>query len=240
MLRSVKYIGLVFITGALLFTACSVGGARTPTTDPQAVYTSAAQTVGAELTRSGALTPSATLTPTITETKTAVPTTAAPTATTPAPTQPPSNTPTTAKLPDRAEFVSQAIADGARFSPGQTIKMSWVIKNIGTTTWTTAYTARFYAGDLMGAVTTVVFTKEIKPGDKLELAVDFTAPDTLGHKSSIWVLQNANGVNFYPFYLNIEIVAAPPTNTPAPATSTSTPEPTFTITPTPTITATKP
>src|SRR5450759_2337386 len=97
MLRSVKYIGLVFITGALLFTACSVGGARTPTTDPQAVYTSAAQTVGAELTRSGALTPSATLTPTITETKTAVPTTAAPTATTPALTQPPSNTPTTCK-----------------------------------------------------------------------------------------------------------------------------------------------
>jgi hypothetical protein len=113
-----------------------------------------------------------------------------------------------------------------------------VIKNIGTTNWTTAYTARFYAGDLMNAVTTVIFTKEIKPGEKVEIAVDFTAPDSLGKKSSIWVLQNATGVNFYPFYLNIEIVAAPPTNSPEPATSTSTPQPTETITITPTITPT--
>jgi hypothetical protein len=237
MFRTLRYIGIVFIMGALLFTACSVGGVRTPTTDPQAIYTSAAKTVGAELTQSGALTPSATFTTTITETETTVPTsvTVAPTVNTPtlAATQPSIGTPTIANVPDKAEFVSQAVADGTKFNPGNTIAMKWVIKNIGTTTWTTAYTAKFYAGDQMSAAPTFAFTQAIKPGDTIEVAVNFTAPNSLGKKSSIWVLQNANGINFYPFYLNIEIVAAPPTKTPVPPTITPTPQPTSTITTTP-------
>jgi hypothetical protein len=234
MLRSHRTFGLFFIISALLFTACSAAGSHTPTTNPQAIYTSAAQTVGAELTQSGALTPSVTFTPTATQTQTqvTVSTTAAPTETIAASTQPPTSSPTTAKLPDRAEFVSQAVADGTKFSPGQTIKMSWVIKNIGTTNWTTSYTARYYAGDFSGTVSTVALPKEIKPGEQLQINVDFTVPDTLGKKSSIWVLQNANGINFYPFYLNIDIIAATPTQTPPPATSTFTPQPTATITPT--------
>jgi hypothetical protein len=206
--RSMKFAGMIFILAALVLSACGIlGGNPTPTEDPYARYTAAAQTVGVEFTRESALTPSATVTPTITATETPLPTTAVPTATIPTSTQSPAPTATRATIPDKAELFSQSISDGAKFVPGQPIKMTWVIRNIGSTTWTSAYSIRFYAGDLMGAPASVAIITAIKPGEKLEVVIDFITPDAAGPKSSIWVLQNPDGVNFYPFNLDIEVVA---------------------------------
>ena len=251
MFRSLKVFILLFLTVMLALSACSLGGATTPTTDANAIYTAAAETVGVELTRSVNLTPSLTATSTVADTATLAPTTSVPTDMTPVGTTPAftatiAPTMTLPSSPDKAEYVSQAIADGTSFNAGDAIKMTWKIKNVGTTTWTTAYTAKFFAGDQMGAPASVAFSTSVKPGATLDIVVNFVAPSAAGAKRSIWVVQNPDGVNFYNFYVDIKVIGAtatkvPPTATKAPAaTQTFTPQPTATVTVTEAATATTP
>src|SRR5690242_17405395 len=70
MSHQAKILALSLAVGLLALTACA--GPSTPTVDPNTVYTQAAGTVQAELTRVAAQTPSAT--PTIAPTDTAEPT----------------------------------------------------------------------------------------------------------------------------------------------------------------------
>jgi hypothetical protein len=103
--------------------------------------------------------------------------------------------------------------------PGQTFTVTWTIKNVGTTTWTTAYTLRFYAGDQMGGANTN-FVKEVKPNDSIEVSTKLTAPSNAGSYSGTWVLTNADGSNFCPITIPIVVGNAPAaTNTSVPATS---------------------
>jgi hypothetical protein len=124
--------------------------------------------------------------------------------------------------------------------------MTWTVKNTGTTTWSTKYLLRFYAGDQLGAPASAAFPKEVKPNDSIQLSVPMKAPSAAGKYLGNWVLTNADGVNF-PTYLTIQVVVAntaSATNTNAPAaTQTSTPlsataVPTATSAPTPVPTAT--
>jgi hypothetical protein len=103
--------------------------------------------------------------------------------------------------------------------------------NIGQTTWTADYAARYWSDDRMGSPDINKFGKEVKPGESIDLTINFKAPTSLGIHKSSWWLQGADGVNFYPFFIEIEVVNPQPTNTltVAPATATNTP----TITPTP-------
>jgi hypothetical protein len=246
MFRPVKFFAWLSLAAVLALAACS---AATPTPNSNTVYTQAAGTVAAELTQSVYLTPSATATATVADTDTPAAATAdttTPTDTTPVSTTPvliptTEDTATLAAVPDRAEFVSQTIADGTTFNGGNTIKMTWTLKNIGTTTWTTAYTARYYAGDQMGAPASVALSTSVAPGAQIDIVVNFVAPSDGGAKRSIWVLQNPDGVNFYNFYLDVKVIAAtatsiPPTATKVPAaTATQAPtdtQPAATVAPT--------
>jgi hypothetical protein len=194
--------------------------------------TSVQQTVYANLTSAAALTPSATITPTVTETL--VSTTSAPSTLTPSLTS--ASTSTRSSLADKAELANQSPADQSKFNPGAPIKVTWTFKNVGTTTWTTDYSAKFWSDDLMGSPDTVHFSKEVKPNDTIDITMNFKAPSTIGSDKSSWWLQNADGVNFFPFYIAIEVVSALPT--PPTATDTVVPTVTATIQITPTLTET--
>ena len=128
MFRSVKLLAWLSLAAVLALAAC---GKATPTPNSDTIYTQAAGTVAAELTQSIILTPSGTPTATAADTDTpaaatadtTVPTDTTPVSTTPVLIPTTEATATLAPVPDRAEFVSQTIADGTTFNGGNTIKI---------------------------------------------------------------------------------------------------------------------
>jgi hypothetical protein len=211
---------------ALVLTSClGTNSTQSPTIAPNAIMTSVQLTVNADLTSIVALTPSSTVTPTVTETST--PTTPAPV--TPTSSNTPAVTSTKGLLADQAQLSAQSIPDKSKFNPGAPFKVTWTFLNLGTTTWTTSYTAKFWSDDLMGSPNTVFFTKEVKPNESIDITMNFKAPVTIGSAKSSWWLQNADGVNFFPFFIAIEVISALPT----PSTSTATKIPTITLTTSP-------
>ncbi len=224
---------LFLLSGLVLLSACSRSEA-TPTTDPVLIFTQAAETVAAGLTQTAASLPTATPTVTLPPTNTPEPTQAvSPTsAETPTATIPP--TATRPSLADRADFVTQSPLDGTVMYPEQPFTLTWTVKNIGTTTWTTAYQVRFFLGDatLRFGASDIRFPKEVKPNENVDLVLNMKAPNKAGNYRTIWVLTNADGQNFYTLTLDIKVSgsAPTPTLTAAPATNTPTPEPTATET----------
>jgi hypothetical protein len=196
-----------------LLPACSPA---TPTIDIYAIYTDVAHTVQAEITNEALLTPSPTATVPATETPTPTPNFSP----TPQFSATPQITATTGQLMDKAEFVTQSVADNTNFTAGTTFRVVWTLKNIGPTEWTNQYSVRFLSGDQMGAVSSLALTNIVKYNESAEFAVDFTAPATLGAKTSNWCLYNASNQCFYPFYIQIVVVTG---STAATATVTPTP-----------------
>ena len=113
--------------------------------------------------------------------------------------RPGSTTPTPTPSPtvcDKAQFVSDvAIPDGTTFSPGAAFTKIWRLKNVGTCTWTTAYSAVFSSGDAMGA-TSAPMPKSVAPGETVDISIGLAAPSTNGHYRGYWKLRNAAGTAF--------------------------------------------
>jgi len=98
---------------------------------------------------------------------------------------------------DRAQFIADVtVPDGSRFDPGATFKKTWRLRNIGTCTWTTAYTMVYDSGEKMGSTTSVAFPSNVAPGQNIDLSVDLTAPSAAGHYIGYWKFKNAAGVLF--------------------------------------------
>lgn len=228
---------LFLLSGLLLLSACSRSEA-TPTTDPALIFTQAAETVAAGLTQTAASMHTATPTVTLPPTSTPEPTQAVtPTsAVSPTATIPP--TATRPSVADRADFVSQSPLDGTVMYPEQPFTLTWTVKNVGTTTWTTAYQVRFFLGDatLRFGASDIRFPKEVKPNENVDLTLSMKAPTKAGDYTTIWVLTNADGQNFYTLTLNIKVSGTAPTATltVAPTTNTPLPSPTEAETPVPT------
>src|SRR5689334_7678495 len=80
---------------------------------------------------------------------------------------------------DWAQFVADVtVPDGTRYDPGATFTKTWRLRNIGTCTWTTAYTMVFDAGTQFGSTTSVPFTSSVAPGGTIDLSVNMTAPSS--------------------------------------------------------------
>jgi len=229
---------------ALLLTAC--GGKNNEgeeTEDANAAITQVVETAMVALTQTAAANPTATPTATIQPTATSLPTMQpSPTlgVTTPTATlalqQPPGGTGNNVSSCDNAEFVSDVtIPDGTQLTRGEKFTKTWKIKNIGTCTWSAAYQLVFYGGEQMGVGATAAFTtKEVDPGDTIEISLNMTAPSTDGEYYSYWIMRNANGQNFFingsSIYVQIKVGAAPTAAATKTATTTANTDPTITIT----------
>lgn len=216
----------IAMIGALLsllgLAACSAATPTiSPTIDTNPLRTEVAATVFAQVTQDLALTPSATPPPTPTAT---LPPTSTPTQE--EPTEPSTeavagtatlsfSTPE-AVSEDKAEWVSQSVADKTVFAPGETFTMTWRLKNTGATTWTPDYVFRFYSGDPFGVSREVLLDQEVPPDEGVDIVLQMKAPARPGTYTSVWVMSTTHRSNFKePVYLEI-VVAVPPTNTPAP------------------------
>ncbi len=184
-----------------------------------AVLTAAASTAEARMTAQAA-TPSPTAT-------TEMPT-ASPPATTPALTitsslVTPTSTLTAAPVSggtDIAEFVTDVtIPDGTSFRPGEAFTKTWRLKNVGTSTWTPAYSLVFVSGNAMGGAAAIPLPGDVPPGG----TTDLSAPSDPGNYFGFWMLRSPSQRNFgvgpggdQPFYVEINVRGEAGSGTPAP------------------------
>jgi hypothetical protein len=106
------------------------------------------------------------------------------------------------------------IPDGSTFKAGtgQGFIKTWRLKNIGSCTWSTAYTLVFANGDQISYLASSPLSKEVKPGETIDLSVPMQAPFVAGHYRGYWQLKTANGALFGmglyaadPFYVDIVV-----------------------------------
>ncbi len=217
---------ILLAVGSLLIAACSAKQPTTtsPTIDANAIYTQAAQTVQAGLAQTEVVQPTAPATETVQPTNTMDANMVAALTSTAQSVMPGNATATVAGqataaatktlvvLPtatkavvgsqpkntgDQASLFAQDPPDGATAHKNDIITVRLTLKNTGTTTWIKGrYALVYYAGDKMGSPNDFQMTKDVKPGDTIQLIFTLTAPDSAGTKKIIWVVQNADGVNF--------------------------------------------
>ena len=184
--RSQKFLFLTLTLATIM--ACSRFAAATPqpAATLDALYTAAAQTLDAMSTQ-GVVTltaPTGTLfvstpSPTLFSTFTSVP-----------PLQP-------VTLCDAAAFVSDVTySDGANVALGGTFTKTWRIKNVGTCTWSTAYSIVFVSGEKFGAPNAVSMSGSVAPGQTIDISINLTAPNNNGRYRGDWKLRNASGALF--------------------------------------------
>ncbi len=138
--------------------------------------------------------------------------------TTPTPVLPTSVVPTNTPVPtstsgcDRAQFISDiSVPDGTVFAPNAPFTKIWRLKNVGTCTWTTAYSLVFVSGDRMGGSDSLIPTTVV-PGQTVDLGINLTAPNLAGSYRGYWQLKNASGGLFgigtnanQPFFVAIQV-----------------------------------
>jgi hypothetical protein len=234
-----KKISLILIFLAItLLLAVGACKSKADGDSPEAVYTQAALTAEAILTKRAGDAGEEEPTPTATTTEIAdvTATPRSPTATTrPETEEEPIATATTAPgaCTLAADFVKDVtIEDGTRLKPGESFTKTWQLMNAGTCTWGSGYTLFYFSGDQMSAPASVTLTKgiEVAPGTLINVSVDLVAPTEPGEYRGDFKFKDASGKVFGinpnaagSIYVKISVVAATPTPTTAP-----------TVTPTPT------
>jgi hypothetical protein len=204
MTRSILRWNLALLLIVLL-SSCGAGASAKPTVDPQLVYTQVAETVQAGIALTQAAMPTSTTTPTMTIT-----TTPTITATSTLSTQQPT---LTAYIPGSSEsstgdnitwVADITIPDGTVVTPSDHLHKVWEVKNSGTTTWTTDYKliwidiTNFDYNNIANVVPTteIKISKEVKPGETINIAVDLIAPSKNGTYKIFFRMLNPSGQFF--------------------------------------------
>ncbi len=112
----------------------------------------------------------------------------------------PTPTPVTPTIPpctDLAEFVRH-LSTGLKtaLQQEQPFAKIWRVKNIGTCTWTTDYALTLEDGDAMSKSSSIALSKEVPPGETIDLRVDMIAPKEPGLHTGHWVFKAPSGVAF--------------------------------------------
>jgi hypothetical protein len=228
-MNTTKKLLLLVAIFTLALSACSSKTETEPQpteVNPEAVFTSAAETVVAKITETAMAfsptpapptetptrTPTATLvdlnqTPIIipngegTATATLLP--GFPTFTPGAPTVAPTATPNLSGGPACDEMtygspVDVTIPDGTTMEPGEDFYKIWRIYNTGSCTWDDGYQLVVVSGavSLDAPNPAWAVTKDIPPGEVVDIGVKLTAPLASGKYQNCFIMQNDRGVYF--------------------------------------------
>jgi hypothetical protein len=211
-----KLIGInTLLVFSMALTACGPTVTPAPTIDVNMLFTQAAQTVVAQMTKNAP-----TVTPTLAATNTPLPSKtplggAFPTLPALA-TLPPLATSTSQAYngPDKAAYITQSPSDNTSVKTGQVFNIIWRLRNTGTTTWTTNYVYRFYSAinKLSTSANGYNLPAAVPPNGEVELKVVATAPTSTGTYDTRWVLTNAEGTNFSNFDLTVNVIQGTTSN----------------------------
>ena len=101
---------------------------------------------------------------------------------------------------DNASFVSQTVANGSIFAPGQAFSCTFVMHNSGTLTWTangsSGYTFNNNGGNSLGGAHATAPPSNIAPNANGSFTINFTAPGSPGSYSGTFQMNNANNAYF--------------------------------------------
>ena len=86
-----------------------------------------------------------------------------------------------AETDDKAQWISQSVADDTIFAPGEAFTVTWRLKNTGTSTWTAGYMLRYYSGDTFGAPKEIALGQEVLPGGEVDISINMKAPAKTGN-----------------------------------------------------------
>jgi hypothetical protein len=95
---------------------------------------------------------------------------------------------------NHAELVS--VVNATVLPPDVGFAAEWLVKNVGTCTWTTAYSIVYSGGEQMGAASMKNLPGEIPPNQSSLISVDMVSPSVNGSYQGEWILQNASGDSF--------------------------------------------
>lgn len=127
--------------------------------------------------------------------------------------------PAEATYNDWAQFISDVtVPDGTNFAASTPFTKIWRLKNIGNSTWTSAFSVVFISGEMMSSVSPQYLTTNVIPGQTVDIAVNMVAPPNPGAYQGFWALKNASGVLFgigptanSPFWVKITVGTGVPT-----------------------------
>ena len=88
------------------------------------------------------------------------------------------------------------IPDGTVMTPGQSFQKTWRVLNTGSCVWSTAYQFVFARGDQLNAPAGVSLTRNVNPGETIDITVPMSAPMTNGTYRGNWLLRNPSGQLF--------------------------------------------
>ncbi len=99
---------------------------------------------------------------------------------------------------DAAGFIKDvSVPDGTEIEPGEKFTKIWRIENQGQCSWNSDYRIVFDDGDAMdGPASQEITSGSVAPGDRLDVEIEFTAPDVPGTYKAIYQLRNDDGVIF--------------------------------------------
>ncbi len=112
--------------------------------------------------------------------------------------------------------------DGSLVPPGKLIGKKWILKNVGSCTWTTGYAVVFVGGTKMGDVTAYNLPQSVAPNQIVTVTATMTAPLYGGVYTSYWMLRSDSNEIFgvgltrdQPFWVQIRLFnIITPTSTP--------------------------
>ena len=94
-------------------------------------------------------------------------------------------------------FIGETIPDGTNFQPGQTFQKTWTLKNGGTLTWDKGFelvrTSSTPNNEILGSPEQIPLSKEVKPGETIQIEVALVAPKQNGQYTVFYQLQDATG-----------------------------------------------
>jgi hypothetical protein len=134
---------------------------------------------------------------------------------------------------NRGFFIGDVtIPDGSQIVAGTPFLKTWRIRNVGTCTWTTAYSMVFVAGNLMGAPSTIIYLpSNVAPGQTADFSINMVAPSVPGHYRSYWRFRDAAGVQFglgsgmITFFADINVVSGSLSTNSTTSITSDTPDP---------------
>jgi hypothetical protein len=103
---------------------------------------------------------------------------------------------------DDYDFVSQSVRDGAFVPVGSTFEQTWELENSGFRIWEQR-ALKELASEGMGPAASLVPLGRTKPGDRVEVAVSFTAPVEPRNCRSVWQIVDAEGHVCFPWTTGI-------------------------------------
>ena len=87
------------------------------------------------------------------------------------------------------------VPDGSVFAPGEQIDKVWQVRNEGSCIWSRGYSIGLEDGPPLGLLTKHPIPDTL-PGERAQIQVSFTAPETPGNYRSSWRAQDGGENNF--------------------------------------------